>query len=342
MPTQTQIVNGQQVTPYSPEWYQAQDQDAIHRAGVGGTAAGTGESNYLKELSPSLTGLYASMGLNGGGSSTPTVGYPGGGASTSSAAPGSVSYSAGSVPDLSSGKVSSSDLVNGASTALPDVSTIDPVNFDAANSAAFATAKDQAARTAQASMRGLQGALSARGMGGAGYEAGQIGGTLAREANTIGEAGRAQAVNEANLRARAAEANLGAQVTQRGQTIGARESDAARRMAGLESAYSGDISQRGQDIGAKEAAANIASERAATSFQGDIAQRGQDVGLQESDLAREAAARNADYEGQITQRGQDITSAAEQARLKSQQTLAILQSVLGGGQERHGVPGYVY
>ena len=295
---QSQIVNGSTYTPYSPEWYQAQQADTIRRQGVAGTAAGTGEANYLSALSPSLQGLYSAAGL-GGRSSTTTgmpseIGYPGGGG-------GSASFGAD--------PVSSSGLTGQPSTVSSPTATIAPLNFDAANNAAFATAKDQAAKTASASMLGLNQALGARGMGGAGYEAGQVGNTLGREANTIGEAGRAQAINETNLRARAAEANLGAQVTQRGQDIGARESAANRALAGSEAAFSGGIAQRGQTIGANEAAANLAAERAAGQFSGNIAQRGQDIQSAESaaNLAQQAAA------------------------LKSQNTLAILRSVLGGG-----------
>lgn len=230
MALQPQIIAGQTTTPYTPEWYQQQDADAIRRYGVAGTAQGRGEANYLKEVSPSLSGLYAAM--SGGGAVDGT-----GGTGNFS----SVSYPTG-----------------GTNTPTNPTASIAPLDFKAANSAAFATAKDQAAQTAGASLQGLQQALAGRGMTGGGYEAGQIGQTLAREANTIGEAGRAEAVHEADLAARAGEANLSSQVAQRGQDIGQQESGAERAARAAEAAYSGGIAQRGQDISAAEEAANRA------------------------------------------------------------------------------------
>src|SRR5215831_6340161 len=58
----------------------------------------------------------------------------------------------------------------GAGGNVPKVADVAPVDTTAAHAAAFARAKDEAAQTAQASMRALQGTLAARGMGGAGYE----------------------------------------------------------------------------------------------------------------------------------------------------------------------------
>ncbi len=375
----TQIIGGQSYQQYTPEWYAAQDANTIHRAGVAGTAGGTGEANYLSALSPSLQGLYQSMSSGGGGyggssSSTPTINY-GGGSGQATSTPSAVSYGGmpstvnyGSTPtavnygnnpnDVSSAGLTSSGVETGKTA------TIGPLDLAQSDAAAFATAKDQAAKTAGASMTGLQQALAARGLGGAGYEAGQIGGTLSREANTIGEAGRAKAVEDANLTAQGNVANLSAGVAQRGQDISSKQSDAARRLAAEEAAYSGGIAQRGQDIGAREAAfsggiaqrgQDIGARDAA--FSGGIAQRGQDIGANDAaysgsiaqrgqDIgANDAAARLAAeragtaFSGGITQRGQDIQQqesaaalAQEQARLKSQQTLSILQSVMGGGR----------
>jgi hypothetical protein len=328
----TQVINGQSYTPYTPEWYAAQSGDFINRAGVSGTARGTDEANYLSKLSPSLQGLYSSLGIGGSSgtgsssSSTPnTVNYGGSGSST--APPASVNYGG-----FGGDSVSSKGLKTDAISTTP-TATIAPLDLSKADTAAFATAKDQAAKTAGASMTGLQQALASRGMGGGGYEAGQIGNTLAREANTIGEAGRAQAVNDASLTAQGNLANLGAQVTQRGQDINSKQSDASRSLAAAEAAYSGDIAQRGQDIGGREAAAGF-----------DVTQRGQDIGAGESADRLAADQAGTAYSGAITQRGQDIsqqeaaaTRAQQQATLRSQQTLAILQSVLGGK-----APAYAY
>ena len=88
-----------------------------------------------------------------------------------------------------------------------------------ATTAAFAHAKDQAAQTATSSMNTLEGALAARGLQGGGYEAGQIGGTLATAANQIGAASRAEAQTNSELQQQAAEEQFQGQVTQRGQNI---------------------------------------------------------------------------------------------------------------------------
>ncbi len=305
----TQIINGQPYEQYSPGWYDAQRNAAIQSEGTSGTAGGTGEANYLKALSPTLTGLYSAV--NGSTSS--------GGQQTST--PGTVAYPTSSGGGSSVGGVSSANLFGGDADRTPMAETIAPVDLTAANTAAFATAKDQAANTAAASMSGLRSALQARGMGGAGYEAGQIGQTLGREANTIGQASRDEARNEANLRAEQSIANLNAGVAQRGQTIGAQQADASRRAAAREAAFSGDITQRGQDLSSSNSAAERAAQAAGNAYSGAIAQRGQDIQSAQSaaDLAERDAAR------------------------KSSQTLAILQSVLGGrGGNFSRVPDYVY
>lgn len=349
-----QIIAGQSYAPYSPEWYTAHAQDAIGRARIGGTAEGTGESAYLSQLTPSLAGLYSAVGGNqrtGTNFSLPSsVGYQPGGSFGGASTPGAVMYPSGptSSPSADPAQVSAATLLSGSAAEAPPPSTIAPVDFTGANSAAFARAKDQAAKTAGASMTGLQQALASRGMGGAGYEAGQIGGTLGREANTIGEAGRAQAEKEAELSARAAEANLSAGVAQRGQTIGAQQGKAARELSAREAAFSGGINQRGQDIQSRESAANLAAEKAHDIYSGGIAQRGQDIGVGESAASRAADAAHAQYSGAIAQRGQDIQArqadadlAERNAALKSSQTLQVLQSILSG-RGHGGVPGYVY
>lgn len=336
----TQVINGQSYEQYSPEWYAAQKADTVDRAGVSGTAEGTGEANYLSKLSPTLSGLYSAIGGNNGGTSSAgvpaSVSYGGGGST-----PGTVSYSAPSSTMGVPSAVSSSGLTGPQTSTFNPTATIGPLNLASSDAAAFANAKDQAGQTASASMTGLQQALAGRGMGGAGYEAGQIGSTLATAANTIGAAGRAKAIEDANLTAEGNVANLNAGVTQRGQDIGAEEGAANRTLQGKEAAFSGDISQRGQTLSAQEADANRAAEEASTAFSGGVTQRGQD-------LSAATAARDAAYSGSIAQRGQDIGAAesaadlaARNAALKSNQTLQILQSVLGG-KSSSVQPGYVY
>jgi hypothetical protein len=333
--TQNQIVNGQQFAIGSPQWYAAQQADTVRRQGVAGTAAGTGEANYLAELSPSLQGLYSAAGLNGPSVSMGAIPDTVSGGGTGVA--GTVGYQAPAESAINPAQVDSSGLTSAETSQYNPTAQIAPLDLAASDNAAFATAKDQAARTAQASMTGLQQALAARGMGGAGYEAGQIGNTLATAANTIGEAGRTKAIEDANLTAQGNLANLGAQVTQRGQDIGAQQATAGRALQGKEAAYSGGITQRQQDMAAQEEQANRQAEEAGTAFQGGISQRAQDIG------ANEAA-----YSGQIAQRGQDIGAAEsaaslaqQQAALKSSNTLAILRSVLGGGPPANA-GAYVY
>ena len=338
----TQVINGQSYEQYSPEWYAAQQADTVNRAGVSGTAEGTGEANYLSKLSPTLAGLYSAVGGSGGGVSgagvPATVSYGGG----ASGMPGTVGYSApSSTMDGLNSTVSSSGLTGPQTSTYNPTATIGPLNLAASDTAEFANAKDQAGQTANASMTGLQQALAGRGMGGAGYEAGQIGNTLSTAANQIGAASRAKAIEDANLTAQGNIANLNAGVAQRGQDISAQEGAANRGLAGKQAAFSGDIAQRGQTLSAEEAAANRQAEEAATAFEGGVTQRGQTLGAEE-------AANNAAYSGSIAQRGQDIGAAENaadlaqrQAALKSQQTLAILQSVLGG-KSSTVQPGYVY
>ena len=333
MAMQTINIGGQQYVPGSPEAQAAQNAYTVQQTGVGGTAAGTGEANYLNELSPSLMGLYSAVGLGGssgygagaipGSVAYPTSGGGSGGGSVSLAMPGSVTAPS---------DVSSSGLTSGETSTYNPTATIAPLNLAASDNAAFANAKDEAGQTAAASMRGLTQALAARGMGGAGYEGGQIGNVLATAADTTGQATRAKAIEDANLTAEGNVANLGAQVTQRGQDIGAQQGAASRALAGKEAAFSGDIAQRQQTLSAAEEDANRQAEAASTAYGGSISQ-------EEAAANRAAQAASTAYGGAVTQRQQDIgaaESAAElaqrQAQLKSTNTLAILQSVLGGGR----------
>lgn len=114
---------------------------------------------------------------------------------------------------------------------------VGPIDTGAAHAAAFGKAKDDAAMTAQSAMTGLQGILSQRGMGGAGYEGGQIGHVLGQEANQMGAASRAEAQSEADRSQRTAEFNANSAITQRGQDQSAQAT-----------AYQGAIQQRGQDL----------------------------------------------------------------------------------------------
>lgn len=185
----------------------------------------------------------------------------------------------------------------------------DQAGVATAQNAAFAQAKDQAARTAQAAMRGLTGQLSARGMGGAGYEAGQIGRTVMQGANTIGEASRAQAIQAAELAQRGAELNYQGGISQRGQDISAgsaRDSLLGQMALGE---YQGGISQRGQDMSQSESRDSMLLQQALAQYQGQMAMRGQDMSAEQHMNSLLAGLSQSEYAGGISQRGQDMDAA---------------------------------
>lgn len=98
----------------------------------------------------------------------------------------------------------------------------------AANAAAFGQAKDAAANTARASLNALQGELTRRGLTGGGYEAGQIGNTLANESNQLGRVIAGQAQNQYERAAQIANEEYQGELNQREQNIGVNEANAAR------------------------------------------------------------------------------------------------------------------
>lgn len=185
-------------------------------------------------LGQALNGLTGTFNGFGGGSAMGVDGSASGSGTSGSPVP-NVSYP------------STGGAASPASTVAPV--QYDSASLDAADSAAFGKAKDQASQTARAALTGLSGELSARGMGGAGYEAGQIGGTLSREANTIGDASRSEAQNRADMMMHAADENYQGAVTQRNQDVNASTSANNAK-------FSGDIAQRGQSLQANEAGTN--------------------------------------------------------------------------------------
>lgn len=222
-----QTIGGTNYEMYTPAWYQARDQNQIHQSQVNGAASGKGLGSAWDSLPASLRGLIDPSGSSSSSSSSAAFSVPG-------------------VGDFGWSGLGSSD---GPAAVKP----VAPVDLTSANSAAFATAKDQAAQTARASLDALSGELASRGMGGAGYEAGQIGGNLSREANTIGAASRAEAINEASLRADENKTNYEGSIAQRGQDISA----AGQRL-------SAGVATRGQDISAAEENARLAQTRQLT------------------------------------------------------------------------------
>lgn len=225
----------------------------------------------------------ALSGLSGLGSSfgaTPSFNFGGGtGAATSFPSWNGGGFSGGSTPSIPSTPNPASLYAHPTTPANTVVGGPDQGQLAANNSAIFGQAKDQAAQTAQAAMRGLSGSLAARGMGGAGYEAGQVGRTVSNAADQIGAASRQlaqeqydQALSRANLQAQIASSergqDLGAQTTLRGQDLGA-YSTLRGQDIGAQTAYRGQdlgaytaqlgaaTSQRAQDLAAQEAAAQL-------------------------------------------------------------------------------------
>ena len=101
----------------------------------------------------------------------------------------------------------------------------------ASRNAAFGRAKDQIGALSRQSLGALSGELQRRGMGGAGYEAGQIGRTLAESTNKGSEVLRDQAMEDARHAERVADTEYSGQVTQRGQDIGAKQGKRSGRLS---------------------------------------------------------------------------------------------------------------
>jgi hypothetical protein len=162
---------------------------------------------------------------------------------------------------------------------------------DAEESAVFGKVKDSAAGVASASLRGLGDELNARGMGGAGYEAGQIGGTLSREANTIGEGQRqwaGQRYQDANHRA---DINTQAGMMARGQDLNA------------------STAERGQDVGLSEANLGSQTTQRGQDMSYNTANRGQDLDAAVANLGSQTTTRGQDMNAAQTYRGQDLGAA---------------------------------
>lgn len=193
-------------------------------------------ANNLQMQSGALAGLAGVGGAVGGGQVNPPSTIPYG-------------YQPGAAPTF--------DVTTPAEVSRMQGGT--PDQERASQSAIYAQTKDNAANATRAAMTALQGELQARGMGGGGYEAGQIGQNLSREANTIGEADRQQAVEQLKQAQHVADVQYSGDVQQRAQNIGIGEGNAnrsaslydsaeGRKLSAANAAYSGGIQQRGQDM----------------------------------------------------------------------------------------------
>lgn len=251
--------------------------------GMQNTIFGQEQKGFDSSLG-ALGGLNGALGGPGGGGGGVGGGYSGG-SGFGGFGGGASPYT----PPNLSGQPSPASSWNPAAS-LPDHASIQTgqtaATLQGADNAAYATAKDQAAGTANAALTGLSGALAARGMSGGGYEAGQIGGTLSREANTIGEASRQNAEMRYNQALSTAEQQAQMDTEQRGQDINA-----------TATARGQDLAARGQDIGASSAARGQNVNYGIASLGNATAQRGQNVGYAESQnnlaLQRQLAAMQA-------------------------------------------------
>lgn len=177
---------------------------------------------------------------------------------------------------------------------------------EAADAAAFARAKDQATQISQSAMRGLQGGLAGRGMGGAGYEAGQIGKIVTNAADQSGEASRQNAQRAYDLAQHLGDENLQAELTQRGQDIGVSDANVNADLTNRGQVNSAMLGLRGQDIGLSNAQmqAELAREEqqassSATARGQDISLRGQDIQQNQFNASQSAQAAQADKDLQL-------------------------------------------
>lgn len=250
---------------------------------VGGVNSGAGGAAGGASVGGASVGGGADMGYGVGGGS---MGGPGGAGSASGGGSPSISLSALRMPEPTHVTPSWQSITGPAQATA-----------DAEESATFGKVKDNAANTATAAQRGLTDSLAARGMTGGGYEGGQIGATLGREANTIGEGVRqwaGQRYTDANHRA---DVNTGAGIAARGQDIGAQ------------------TAERGQDIGAT------------------VTGRGQDLSAAEAGLNAGTQRYGIDQGNATTQRGQTLqagTAANALAEQKRQSLQGMLMSAMGG------------
>lgn len=110
---------------------------------------------------------------------------------------------------------------SGGAVAPTPVAPIAPVDMTAANTAAFARAKDQVGQASASAITGLRSALGGRGMLGSGAESRGTASVINRGLGVLGDVSRTQAESGAALAGKAAETNYHGAIAQRDQDIGA-------------------------------------------------------------------------------------------------------------------------
>ena len=235
-----QIIGGKTYTPYTPEWYAAQKANEISTAGTAGTAIGTGAKNALDALG-NITGSSSSSDATLGGgadSGIPRIGGAGGGG-----LPGYGTFDGGG---------------GGGGAPTAPHAQIDQGKADAADAAIFGKAKDQVGQTSAGALSGLRSAMASRGMlGGQGEYRGTTSVANAGQ-QQLGDVTRQNAITDAGNQLDISKANLGADVTQRGQDISSSDTRRGQNMDYTLGGRGQDITQRGQDIQYKESQAQLA------------------------------------------------------------------------------------
>ena len=115
---------------------------------------------------------------------------------------------------------------------------------DAARAAAFARAKDMAAKIAQSGVTGLRNAMASRGIGGSGIEVGGTGEILGNATNQLGNVSQEQLIQDLEQQRHESDISYQGNITQRGQDIQAEQARRAALMGLFNQQFGGDITAR--------------------------------------------------------------------------------------------------
>ena len=141
------------------------------------------------------------------------------------------------------------------------VAPIQAPDFSAAQSAAFARAKDQVGLEAQGALTGLRSALGGRGLLGSGAEYQGTQNVITRGMGELGDVSREQAIQGAGAQERAASLGYTGGIQQRGQDIQSQQAQAGLQAQIAEANQRAMLTGRGQDIGMMESQQRMALER---------------------------------------------------------------------------------
>lgn len=235
-----QIINGSQYRMYSPQWYEAMEEEDLRTARNRGAGAGTTAGTAVNTLRD-IAGI--------GGSSSGSSSGSGSGSGTAPVTPPRVTMPGASVPGGMPGGVPGGVPAPPASAAPRPV--LSETDFTESDNAAFNRAKDTVGATTRASLTGLRSALASRGQLGGGGEFRGSAAIVQGGAKNLADTVRQQAIEHSQRN--------------------------AERMS---MQFQGDIALRGQDLTAAQAASALAARLSEVSYQGEITQRGQDLAAQ--------------------------------------------------------------